>query len=458
LRLPLRVNAGEDNPKKSNRGLPPLVDADDVTHIGVDKVCDQEMWDKNMVSGELLEPLTQRRDRLTRLKEQLRTLNERQVALTKSIDDHNSFSPEVERQRIASLNISCGALAETIRQTETAKAPLEAKLRPIQDAQVNLLKFWKYFAADQRSLRFQSDRLKAEILPLEQRLRDDKAELSKKIEATRTADKRILDHAAFNLDQAVRQLSEVNGAANTVAADQKSLAEDIARIERKIQPHLQEYDRLKSEVSALEADIDAANRFDQKLSNAANSYEKAMIHQECEAKFGNGSPKKIVSIRSGQLRSLANNIPKLERRIRDELQKSERIIRHLLIDGNNVCYEGQTFIRLTALCALLEALRDRFKVTVVLDASIRKLMNTDTQGIERLLGQTVTTHVAPTKTAADEYLLKLAGKDEHTFILSNDRYAEFHDYDAVKTGRLLRFMIADGRLMANDLDVTVHFS
>jgi len=416
------------------------------------------MWDKNMASGEFLEPLKQRRDRLTKLKELLRTLNERRAALTRSIDDHNSFSPEVERQKIASLNISCGALAETMRQTEAAKAPLEAKLRPIQGAQVNLLKFWKYFAADQRLLRSQSDRLKKDILPLEQRLREYNTELSKKIEAVRTSDKRILDHAAFNVDQAVRQLSEMSDAANTVAADQNSLTEDIARIESKIQPHFQEYERLKSEVSILEAEIYAANQFDQKLSNAANSYEKAMIHQECEAKFGNGSPKKIISIRSGQLRSLANNIPKVERRIRDELQKCERIIRHLLIDGNNVCYEGQTFIRLTALCALLEALRDRFKATVVLDASIRKLMNTNTQGIERLLGETVTTHIAPTQTAADEYLLKLAGRDEHTFILSNDRFAEFHDYDAVKTGRLLPFMIADGRLMANDLDVTVHFS
>ena len=45
---------------------------------------------------------------------------------------------------------------------------------------------------------------------------------------------------------------------------------------------------------------------------------------------------------------------------------------------------------------------------------------------------------------------------DSAFILSNDRFAEYHDYSAVKSGRLFRFLIADGKLMANDIDVTVN--
>lgn len=67
-----------------------------------------------------------------------------------------------------------------------------------------------------------------------------------------------------------------------------------------------------------------------------------MIHKECEEKFGTGSPKQVINDRRGKIRSLDNNIPKLERRIREELQKLERTIGHLLIDGNNACYEGQS--------------------------------------------------------------------------------------------------------------------
>ena len=93
--------------------------------------------------------------------------------------------------------------------------------------------------------------------------------------------------------------------------------------------------------------------------------------------------------------------------IRDELQKLERTIGHLLIDGNNACYERQSFIGLSAISALLRELGGRYRTTVVFDASIRAMLKTDTQGIERALGKSHNTYVPPTKAAADEYLLSL---------------------------------------------------
>ena len=85
------------------------------------------------------------------------------------------------------------------------------------------------------------------------------------------------------------------------------------------------------------------------------------------------------------------------------------------------------------------------------------MLKTDTQGVERALGTSANTHLAPTKTAADEYLLKLADQDASAYILSNDRFAEYHDFDVVKSSRVLRFLIAEGKMMANDIDVSVAF-
>lgn len=122
-----------------------------------------------------------------------------------------------------------------------------------------------------------------------------------------------------------------------------------------------------------------------------------------------------------------------------------------------MCYEGQSFIGLRAISALIRELGGRYKTTVVFDASIRAMLRTDTQGIERALGASVNTHVAPSKTAADEYLLKLADLDNTAYILSNDRFAEYHDYNVVKSGRVFRFLVAEGKLMANDIDISVNF-
>ena len=76
-------------------------------------------------------------------------------------------------------------------------------------------------------------------------------------------------------------------------------------------------------------------------------------------------------------------------------------------------------------------------------------------GVSRIPPPQRPTHVAPSKTAADEYLLKLVGKNKSTFILSNDRFGEYHDYDVVNSGRVLRFLIAGGKFIANDFDISV---
>lgn len=408
-----------------------------------------------MTSNDLLGPLDQRRSRVNRIAEQLKALQSARQDLEFAIESYRSFVPELEMGKIERLGNTAADLSRKITDQDVNRKSLENRLRETQSAKANPLLFWKLFTAEQRQLRAVADQLGREISAAMTQLTNDQKALSKARADASTARKRLSEHENFDLDKAESRRSSLELEIERINADHVVASAELARIETKIRPHTQEYDRLKSEAAALNADISAANRLDQKLDAAANGYERKLLHDECQAKFGTGKPREVIKDRTGQLRRLENNIPKLERRIRDELQKLHRSIKHLLIDGNNVCYEGQSFIGLRGISALLMSLGDRYKTTVVFDASIRAMLKTDSQGIERTLGSSVSTHVAPTKTAADEYLLKLAEKDENAFILSNDRYAEYHDYDAVKSGRLLRFLIADGKLMANDLDVTV---
>lgn len=408
-----------------------------------------------MTSNDLLGPLQQRRSRVNRIAEQLRALQSARQDLEFAIESYRSFVPELEMGKIERLGNTAADLSRKITDQDANRKSLENRLRETQSAKANPLLFWKLLTAEQRQLRAVADQLGREISAAVTQLTNDQKALSKARADASTARKRLSEHENFDLEKAESRRSSLELEIERINADHVVAGAELARIETKIRPHTQEYDRLKSEAAALNADISAANRIDQKLDAAANGYERKLLHDECQAKFGTGKPREVIKDRTGQLRRLENNIPKLERRIRDELQKLHRSIKHLLIDGNNVCYEGQSFIGLRGISALLMSLGDRYKTTVVFDASIRAMLKTDSQGIERTLGPSVSTHVAPTKTAADEYLLKLAENDENAFILSNDRYAEYHDYDAVKSGRLLRFLIADGKLMANDLDVTV---
>jgi len=410
-----------------------------------------------MTSIDLFEPLRRRRSRLERLTEQIKALEKSSQALQRAIADYEAFQPEIEKDKIADFEIAATSLSGKIADQEVKKANLDRRLQGVNAAKVSPLAVWRYFTAEQKQVRYEASRIALELSSTKQQLSKDQESLSKLRSDINGARMRISDHENFDVSDSKKRLSSFSPEIERLKVDHTAANAELARIETKIRPHTQELDRLKSDLATANADITLADRFEQELSSAPNSYERAMIHQECEEKFGTGSPKQVINDRRGRKRSLENNIPKLERRIANELKKLERTIGHLLIDGNNVCYEGQAFIGLRAISALLQKLDGRYKTTVVFDASIRAMLKTDTQGVERNLGASVNTHIAPTKTAADEYLMKLAGKDGTTFILSNDRFAEYHDYDVVKSGRVFRFLIAEGKLMANDIDITVKF-
>lgn len=410
-----------------------------------------------MTSTDILEPLQRRRSRLDRLADQVMALERGRDELQRAIADYKAFRPEIEKGKIDSLESSASDLSKKIADQEVNRTNLDRRLHGANATKVSPLVVWKYFTAEQKQLRSEASRLASDLSSAKQQLSKDQGTLDKVLSDINAARKRIADHANFDLNGSEMRLSSLGPEIERLKAAYTADNSELVRIETKIRPHTQELDRLRSELATLNSDIARANRFEQELSSAANSYERAMIHKECEEEFGTGSPKQVISDRRGKIRSIDNNIPKLERRIREELQKLERTIGHLLIDGNNACYEGQSFIGLRAISALVRGLGGRFKTTVVFDASVRAMLKTDTQGIERALGTSVKTYVAPTKSAADEYLLKLADQDNSAFILSNDRFAEYHDYAAVKSSRLFRFLIADGKLMANDIDVSVNF-
>lgn len=409
-----------------------------------------------MASDDFLKPLQQRRNRLLELGSQLRSQQDRRQELERAVNDYKSYDPVSERGKFDKLNAKAAELSREITNAQKSKATLDLQLKAVRSEQINPVLFWKIFTAEQKQLRAEVGRFKRKILAVDQRIKSDQTTLSKANSRAELARKRLAEHNKFDLESTVRLLSGLPESIERIKADRAALSAELPRIENRIQPHMQEHERLSSEVTTLNSDIIAAEVFSRNLDSAPNGYERKKIHEKCENRFGTGRPAEVVKDRRGELRRLENNIPKLERRIRDELQKFDRNIEHLLIDGNNVCYEGQSFIELRALTALLEALTDRYTVTVVFDASIRSLLKANTQEIQRRLGRSITTHIAPTKTGADEYLLKLTENSKSTFILSNDRYAEYHDYDAVKSERLLRFLIADGKLMANDLDITVN--
>lgn len=404
-----------------------------------------------------LDPVLRHRVCLRDMSDRLNTLMAQKVDLERAIDDYNSFSPEIVGKGVALLDEACDELSKKIAIYKENKLTCENYYRKLLGKEAHFLMIWEYFSDEQVAIRSKIDVFRRGISSASQSIREAEVELNKKHNDIQVAKKKLSHYAAFDPHQAACDVDEIQSRVDSISSEKAIISEELTRMEKLIEPFVKEHNLLKDEASSTEVDISKAKKFERDLDRAGEKYERAMIHKECECCFGDGRPRDINRRLSLKLRSLKKNMHKIERRIEEELRKFNMKIDHLFIDGNNICYDRENFIGFQALSALLGELRGRFNLTVVFDASIRKLMRTDTQGIEKLLGKDAAVHITPTGTYADDYLMRLTEESERVFILSNDRYAEYHDYSAVKSGRLLRFMIVDRSLIVSDLDITLQF-
>jgi len=253
-------------------------------------------------------------------------------------------------------------------------------------------------------------------------------------------------------------------AADVDRAVEGPLAE-LEKYESEIRDHESTITRLRSEMDRLEGQIDEADRIGKKITNAANSYERALLHQECDRRFGNDSPRAAVRLIRSQMRSLPSsirdheqqidrirrNMGKTQQRIAKLAEAAARDIDALIIDGNNCCYQDSDFIGLAALIPMTEKLAERYVVTIVFDADIRGLLRVSDDDLRAAL-PTANVHVVATHVKADETILD-AAHESTAWVVSNDRFGDYREKAAVKERRVIRHEIVRSRVFVHDLGV-----
>lgn len=231
--------------------------------------------------------------------------------------------------------------------------------------------------------------------------------------------------------------------------------DDLDKVIREPLAQLQKYE---SQRNSLQATILKAERFDTALSNASGSPERARIHREAERALGTSRPGQVLRESRGALRSVDDSIGKLRARIDSLIRFATQDIRRIVIDGNNLCYGGSQFLGFRVLEAVVPLLAEKYEVTLIFDASIRRRMEMRSQDVEAHFPQAKLVHVVANKRKADETILAVADEDEHTFVVSNDKFADFPEKMAVKERRVLRHEIVDKVAYIHDLHITAKFA
>ncbi|MGB3432800.1 hypothetical protein [Achromobacter sp.] len=207
----------------------------------------------------------------------------------------------------------------------------------------------------------------------------------------------------------------------------------------------------------LQGRIELAAKFEDELGKAA-SYERRQIHSRCDSRLGNERPAVVIRESRNALRRVEANITKLRARIAELVKIASRDVRHIIIDGNNLCNAGGIgFVGLAALKAIVPILAEAYKVTLIFDSGIRGKLQLRNKDIEAAFPDAALVHVVASRRSADELILDIAGDDRYTFVLSNDRFADFPEKSAVKEARLLQHEIVCQTARIYDLRIEVPF-
>lgn len=244
------------------------------------------------------------------------------------------------------------------------------------------------------------------------------------------------------LSKAQQRLVELDSACKKVDQELGGLSKEAARLEH--------------EQTTARMQLSRALAIQKQLDTASNKYEKAMAHQASEREFGFGNPSKAAQKLESKIQSLERDLQKLSDRFRKAVAQSLRSIRTLIIDGSNCCFAGEDFLGLKPLIAIVPRLAEQWEVMVVFDASIRRRLSTDDQGIRAELEPLAKVHIMATKQKADEFLLDLAANDD-AWVISRDRFADFPEKKVVKAKRLMRQEIFDGTFSVPDLKIQTSY-
>ena len=263
----------------------------------------------------------------------------------------------------------------------------------------------------------------------------------------------------FDRDKHSSQINSLKNQLNSSKINQKYVYRQKLKVDEKLKSVINEIaileskkhdaTRIKSEAESLNAELD----------RAGNAYERAKIHEQCESAFGVGSPRYVINNQNKIIRQINRDLEKLYIRATQIGKNAARIIdiETIIIDGNNLCYESGEFVGLAPLICLTGELQKKYNVILVFDSAIRAMLRSDDGKITSQFGSKIKVHIVASRQLADETILDIASNNDQYFILSNDRFGEYNDKEIVKSKRLIKHEIVNGKVLIHDLDINISY-
>jgi hypothetical protein len=402
-------------------------------------------------------PFTQRH---AALQVQLQSVEAERDDCSKQLTWHAQFKSEAEAEALATQKREGVRVQAVLDGLKARRAGAAQIAQELSDSARLGLDPRRWFSAERAEQVRQRDAARALVEKLDEAITTKQALATQILQANQKRQAQMEKHRALDALELQARLRALDQQLAPQRAQLAALLADRERVDAQLKAPLQEQQRLEQRLAQLGRELAQAEGYEQRLGAAASGRDKAGIHNECSQAFsGEASPGRVMQDRQRGIEAARRNLAKVQARLARIAQLASRPIATLVLDGNNLCYEGQQFIGLEAALALSCALADerRHKVVVVFDAGIRRLLHMDDRQIAHGFPTRATVHVVASRQSADQTVLEMAAAPD-AWVISNDRFRDYTDKPAVRDERLIRHEIVAGQVMVHDLDISIGFA
>ncbi|MEX0723298.1 MAG: hypothetical protein WD053_05455 [Gracilimonas sp.] len=278
-----------------------------------------------------------------------------------------------------------------------------------------------------------------------------------KSEEHRSLNKKITEHNKFDANVTQKETEELKSELLAKETEFKELKPRKKKVDNALKSVVEEIKSMEYQLENAKSRLSIATDYDHRLSSAKSPRQRAIIHNKCEKYFGEGKPHLIIRKENSTIRKIERDLDKAINRAEMIGINSAKLIKKIIIDGNNFCYEGSDFVGLKPIKKLVsEISSESYDTIIVFDSAIRSMMKMNDQQLAKEFPDSINIHVVSTSELADETVLDLASENT-SFVLSNDRFADFKEKAAVKDERIIRHQIVDGHIFIHDLDIRLTF-
>lgn len=344
-------------------------------------------------------------------------------------------------------------------QLEIAKQKLKAqqlKVGQLKDSARRSFNPRYWFSSERALAQRELSVVRQDVATLDQECLGLKTNIQTKEQNAKQLEAAITRFRSFDVLLAQATLLGLMGELERLKPLLSLLQERKIDLDCKLDPLLDHLMDRKVEQEQLAGELYLAQKYEEALAKAQTPKERGVIHGRCERELGNSKPSMVIRARRGALQPVEADIRKLTERIDHIIKCSVRDVSTLVIDGNNLCYQQNEYIGLSALKSLVPKLAEKYKVKLIFDSGIRGKLRMKDIEISACFPQAVV-HVVASKIKADETILDVAGSDKTFFVVSNDRFADFPDKDVVRQGHILRHEIIDDSVHIHELSISVKF-